>query len=336
VHVTRGGQVESYHWAAFVVRDPDGRVLAQVGDPSTVVFLRSAAKPFQACTLARSGAAGHFGLSARELAVASSSHGGEPFHLDAVRSLLEKGGFSEADLQCGIHEPWHASVARDLVRSGRRPSPLHNNCSGKHAAMLVLTRHLNADPASYLDEAAPAQRAIRACLAEQTGVPDDEIRVAVDGCSAPTFALPLRDLARAYARLALSLVEPESHPALATVARAMAAHPELVAGTGRLETVLMEARPGALIAKVGVEGIYAVAGIGPHGPIGLALKVADGDAERARAPLAIEALARLGVLDGEAAQRLRQAFPRVLRNHRGLEVGTVEVHLPADIAGGMK
>jgi L-asparaginase II len=336
VEVTRGGRVESYHWAALVVSDADGRILAAVGDQQATVFSRSAAKPFQACTLVRSGAAEAFSVNDRELAVACSSHGGEPFHLQAVESLLRKGGFSSDDLRCGLHEPWHPPVARELMQAERPPTTLHNNCSGKHAAMLALARHLGGDPREYLDPEGPAQKAILGCLAEHTGLAEHEIHRALDGCSAPTFALPLASLARGYARLARCLVEPGFHPALAAVARAMAKHPDLVAGTGRLETALMKARPGALIAKVGVEGIYAVAGIGPDGPVGLALKVADGDAERARGPLAIEALVRIGVLDRDAASGLLKAFPRVLRTLAGQEVGTVQVNLPEDIAPGAK
>jgi L-asparaginase II len=336
VKVTRGGRVESYHWAALAVSDPGGRILAAIGDHEATVFCRSAAKPFQTCALVGSGAAAAFNVNDRELAVACSSHGGEPFHLQAVESLLRKGGFSTDDLRCGIHEPWHPPVARKLIHEDRAPTALHNNCSGKHAAMLALARHLGGDPGEYLEPAGPAQRAILECLAEHTGLAEDRIHRALDGCSAPTFALPLESLARAYARLARCLAEPELHPALAAVARSMTKHPDLVAGTGRLETALMKARPGALIAKVGVEGIYAVAGIGPDGPVGLALKVADGDAERARGPLAIEALARIGVLDREAAGGLRRAFPRVLRTLGGEEVGSVEVSLPDNIGPGAK
>jgi L-asparaginase II len=332
VEVTRGGRVESYHWAALAVSDADGRIFAAIGDEQATVFSRSAAKPFQVCTLVRTGAADAFNINDRELAVACSSHGGEPFHLQAVESLLRKGGFSAEDLLCGLHEPWYAPVARELMHEDRPPTTLHNNCSGKHAAMLALTRHLGGDPREYLEPEGPAQMAILNCLAEHTELPAQKIHRALDGCSAPTFALPLASLARGYARLARCLVEPGYQPALGAVARSMAKHPDLVAGTGRLETALMRARPGALIAKVGVEGIYAVAGIGPHGPVGLALKVADGDAERARGPLAIEALVRIGVLDQEAANGLREAFPRVLRTLAGQEIGTVRVKLPADIA----
>jgi L-asparaginase II len=331
VEVTRGGRVESYHWAALAVSDAEGRILAAIGDQQVTVFSRSAAKPFQTCALVRSGAVEAFSINDRELAVACSSHGGEPFHLQAVESLLRKGGFSAADLRCGLHDPWYAPVARELMQEERPPTTLHNNCSGKHAAMLALTRHLGADPREYLEPEGPTQMAILECLAEHTGLPKQEIHRALDGCSAPTFALPLASLARGYARLARCLIDPGFHPDLAAVARSMAKHPDLVAGTGRLETALMRARPGALIAKVGVEGIYAVAGIGPDGPVGLALKVADGDAERARGPLAIEALVRIGVLDRDAADGLREAFPRVLRTLAGQEVGTVKVKLPEEM-----
>ena len=325
VEVWRGGWIESIHRAAFVAVDSEGVPVAALGDSGRPVLWRSTAKPFQAAPLVESGARTRFGVSDAELAIACASHGGERFHLEAAASLLARGGLDENALLCGPHAPLHAASARRLVEEGREPTALHNNCSGKHAGMLLTTRHLGAHTGAYLEPDSPVQQAIRRALARHAAVDESRIGLAIDGCSAPTFALPLSALARAYARLATALEEPAADPALGAVARAMVGHPELVAGTGRLDTLLMRACPGRLIAKVGVEGMYAVAAVGPRGPLGLAVKIADGDGERAPSALVIALLARLGVLGADAVQKLDTAFPRVVRNRRQLEVGEVRV-----------
>jgi L-asparaginase II len=325
VDVLRDGHVESIHAAAAALVDAQGRVLARIGDPGLPVYWRSAAKPFQAWPLLASGAGDRFGIDEAELAVACASHGGEPFHLDVVRGLLDKGGFTADDLQCGAHPPMSPAAARDLLRAGQEAEPLHNNCSGKHAAMLLLARHLGAEPTGYLDLDGAVQRQVRQAVAAAGVVAaNGSLGRAVDGCSAPTFRTPLSRLGRAYALLARSLAgEGDGH--LGRIARAMNGRPEMVAGTRRLDTLLMAARPGALVAKLGAEGIYAVALTGPEGPLGLALKVADGDADRARTTLVLDLLHRLGALSDEAFRSLQQAFPPELRNHRNVPVGEVRV-----------
>jgi L-asparaginase II len=336
IEISRGGHVESIHGAAAVVVNARGGVVAQLGDPDLMVYWRSAAKPFQAWPLVESGAADHFSLSTEELALACASHGGEERHVAVAAAMLQRGGFTEDDLQCGPHPPMTRPAAHALLRAGQKPTSLHNNCSGKHAGMLLLTRHLKADTASYLHPEAPAQALIRSAVARITGCDEKDIQVAVDGCSAPTYRLSLKSLALSYARLADSLGNGTAEPGLARVAQAMTGHPGTVAGQGRLDTALMEAAPGVLVAKLGAEGIYAVALAGGEEPLGLALKIADGDSDRARTALILSLLERLGGIDSKAMERLQKQFPAEIYNRLGTQVGSVQVKLPDFLASGAK
>jgi L-asparaginase II len=312
------------HFGAIAVVDSDGTTLASVGDPGILVFLRSAAKPAQVLPLIASGAVERFRFTDREIAVMIGSHGGEPFHVQAVRSILKKTGLGEESLRCGIHSPYHRPSARALREAGTAPSAVHNNCSGKHAMMLALAMHMGAPVKSYLEESHPVQRRIRAAVEELAGLEPGEARTAIDGCSAPTFAMPLDKAALAFARL---LVPAGVSAGLAAAAgravRAMRRHPRMVAGTARLCTALMRIRGNDLIAKIGAEGFYGMSFKRNGRGIGVALKIADGDGERARPVAAIAALRQLGAIQPEAAARLTSRFVGDILNRRGLKVGHV-------------
>jgi L-asparaginase II len=343
VEVWRGDVVESVHYGAIAVADAEGRLVAAAGDPGEVTFLRSAAKPAQALALVESGAVERFGLAEREIAVIIGSHGGEPFHLEAVRSILAKIGLSEEALQCGAHAPFHKPSARALRAACAAPTPLHNNCSGKHAGMLALAVHLGSPVASYLDPGHPVQARIRVLVEDLAGLPEGGARIAIDGCSAPTFAMPLRAAALLYARLVAAdgprarngAGGRESRDAAARVVRAMRGHPEMVGGTGRLCTVLLRAAPErSLVAKIGAEGFYALGYVRDGAAFGIALKIADGDGERARTSAALAALRQLGVLGADEAEGLKARFVGPIRNRRGLEVGRVSTAFELRPAGG--
>src|SRR5262245_39186326 len=283
VEVLRGGRVESVHHGAAVLADEAGDVVAATGGPGLVTYLRSAAKPAQVLPLLMSGAAESFGFTDAEIAVMIGSHGGEAFHLEAVRSILARAGLDESALQCGAHAPFHRPSARALRETGGEPTALHNNCSGKHAGMLALAAHLGAPVATYLDAEHPVQRRIRDVLARLTGLESGSIGLAVDGCSAPTFAVPLRAAATLYARL----MAPASLPAdlgrvVDRAAGAMRRHPEMVAGTGRLCTDLMRRGGDGLVAKIGAEGFYGLGYARGGRGYGLVIKIGDGDGDRAR------------------------------------------------------
>ncbi|WP_166175096.1 asparaginase [Rubrobacter tropicus] len=288
--IRRGAIVESVHRGRFVFCDPSGNVLDAAGDPDAYVYARSSAKPFQALPLLLSGAADTFGLSDAELAVACASHNAEEPHLEAVRSLLQKAGLSEDDLQSGAHPPMYAPEAAKLTRAGDEPRPIHGNCSGKHAGMLAVCAHEGLATGGYRSPDHPLQLRILELVAEVCGLRNDEVLVAGDDCGVPAFALPLKNLATGFARITTGDgLSDEVAAAAARVWRAMRAHPFMVAGTGRLDTELMGSTD--LVCKSGAEGVFAA---GSSDGWGLAIKISDGGGRAVR-PAAVAALGGRGV-----------------------------------------
>jgi L-asparaginase II len=307
--------------------DARGNVVLENGDVDGLVYLRSAAKPFIAAAAIEAGVRERFGLEPREIAVMAASHFGEPYHVAAVASILQKIGLDASALKCGSHLPYDEQSAREIVRAGLEPSALYNNCSGKHAGILALCKAIDADPATYLELTHPAQRHILGFCARLS---DDDARtwpVGVDGCGIPVYAVSLRRAALSFARFAtLEGVDARDAAALRVVRDAMVAHPEYVAGTSQLDTVLMQVASGAIACKGGAEGIHGVAAIS-HG-LGYTAKVRDGGG-RARGPSTIAALRRLGVLDEEKAMQLARFARPVVYNRAGRAVGEIRA---ADIA----
>lgn len=330
VEVTRGSLVESRHRGFIVVVDATGAVLKSLGDIKTSTWFRSAAKPFQTIPIITSGAAARYGFTPRELAVIIGSHSGESSHLETVLSILNKIELGESALKCGAHMPFDDASAKRLRAENREPGALHNNCSGKHAGMLAFAKHIGAPLESYLDPEHPIQRLIRSTLARFAGASVDEIKIAVDGCSAPVFGLSVEAMARSYARLVSSGragIEPDLAAAASDVVSAMIEFPEMVGGTrGRLDTDLMLAAKGEIISKVGAEGTQLL-GVKPNERypkgLGIAIKIEDGDVRRARDPVVIEILRRLGLLDDAQLTALARYARSTIFNHRKIEVGEV-------------
>jgi L-asparaginase II len=273
---TRGGVLESAHLGALAVSDGSGRVLRSLGDAELLNFPRSSIKPFQLSALVEAGGIERFDFTPVEVAVMAASHSGEAMHVAAVRSILDKIEAGAECLDCGAHEPIDLDAAAALRASGQPPEALHNNCSGKHVAMLALARLLGAPLAGYLDPGHPAQRAIRVAIGEVLELDPATLRHGYDGCSAPAYAVPLRSMALGFARLGdPSAAPPRWRWTLEQIGAAMRAHPQMVGGsTGRIDTDLMRLGTG-LTAKGGAEGYFCVAQAGGYG---LALKVLDGDA----------------------------------------------------------
>ena len=321
VEVYRGDTLESVHRVHVAVVDGQGNLVASVGDPDLVTYARSSVKPFQAVPLVREGVVEAFGLTDREIAVACGSHAGEPMHVETVAGMLAKAGLSPDLLRCGAH-PVRNKHAREALK-GAKPTSLHHNCSGKHAGMLLLQKHLGGDPAHYLHPGSPAQRAVLAAMAEVAGVPESSIATGTDGCSAPNFALPLRTVARMFANLAMpgAHLSKETAAALERVARAMTRHPEMVAGTDEFDSDLMGASEDRLATKVGAEAVQGVADLGSG--MGLFLKVEDGS-HRATTPATVEALRQLGWLEPRAFEVLGEWWMPRLTNAAGLLVGHVK------------
>jgi L-asparaginase II len=327
--VYRGPYVESYHTGSIAVVDSHGRLLAFAGDPNFRTSLRSAAKPFQAIPLLEYGGAEEYELSQEEIALTCGSHGGEPLHVSTAAALLRKGEFDESDLLCGAHMPYDEKAAAELRASGEEPSPLHNNCSGKHAGMLLATQVMDVPSARYIDADHPLQVLMRSTLAEFAGVPIDQVPTAIDGCGVPAFFLSLYRVAFAYARLMAGAVERYADSG-AGVVEAMTSCPQYVAGGWSITTPLMRAYGGELLAKEGAEGLYAM-GVSPSltgrleveddAAIGIALKVNDGSMTRGRDPVILKTLELLGVDVGAPELQRYREWP--LRNVAGTLVGEV-------------
>lgn len=329
VEVRRGPVTESRHRGHISVVDGDGRDVARLGAPEIVTYLRSSAKPFQLLPVIASGAADRFGFSAKELAVACGSHSGEPIHTEAVAAMLQKIGLEADALKCGIHEPFGRKAARQLREQGRSPDVLHNNCSGKHTAMLALALHLDASTADYDQPDNPVQLLIARAVGQFVGVRVEEIALGIDGCGVPVFGITVRAMALMYARLVAPPTDfdDKTRDACRRVVAAMLDHPEMVGGTTeRLDTEVIRATQKRLVSKVGAEGVYT-AGIlpcdeWPRG-LGITIKVEDGDDRRARPTVVIETLRQLGILSGEGLEALAPYASFPLRNHSGTLVGDV-------------
>jgi L-asparaginase II len=340
--VYRGPHVESFHTGSIAVVDSLGRLLAFAGDPGLRTCLRSAAKPFQALPLLEYGGIEEFDLSGEEIALTCASHGGEPVHVSTAAAILRKGELDESDLLCGAHMPYDEKAAAELRASGEEPSPLHNNCSGKHAGMLLATQVMDIPQARYIDHDHPLQALMRSTVGDFAGVASADIPIAVDGCGVPAFFTSLYRAAFAYARLMASSEGAGAPGALdryaesaAHVVEAMTAFPYQVAGAWSITTPLMQSFGGELLAKEGAEGFYAMAlapamtaaltdrlQVADDSAIGIALKLHDGSMARGRDPVILRTLELLGV-DVAAAPALQRSRAQEVRNVAGMLVGEV-------------
>ncbi|MFH0765958.1 MAG: asparaginase [Calditrichota bacterium] len=331
VSFTRGGIVESRHRGYACVADSDGNLRFSLGDPDYVTFLRSSAKPLQAIAAITSGAAEYFGLTEWELAIISGSHGGEDIHVDTVQSILNKLGLDANALHCGIHPPLDNAAKEALEKSNQPFRVLHHNCSGKHAGMLAAALVDGIVLDNYLDPDSPVQRRITGLIAELAGIQPQDVVIGLDGCSSPVHGLSMQAAARTFARL----VDPQEltpglKQAAERVVQAMRTYPEMVAARqGRVCTqlILAGAHVG-MIAKAGAEGYYMAAWIDPQSGkgMGLTLKIEDG-AQRARDPLTMAILQRMGVLDKTLPANLASYGANPITNWAGKTVGEVMVDL---------
>jgi L-asparaginase II len=316
VVATRGGLVESRHRVHAAVVGSDDRLVASAGDPQHVTWWRSCAKPFQVMPLVASGGFDRVGWGDDQLALACASHGGEPEHVALAAGMLASLDLEEGDLACGPHEPLAARGARLLRESGIRASRLHNNCSGKHAAMLARAVAEGWTREGYERREHRVQRACTDAVSRWSGLDGAHIEQSIDGCGVVVYALPLEAMARAFGRLARAARADDDVPA--RIVHAMRTRPFLVAGTDRFDTVLIEESEGRVLAKVGAEGVHCVA-LADAG-VGIAVKVEDG-APRAQYPAVLRILQLLGTLPDPLPPRLADFLERPVRNTRGEVVG---------------
>ena len=346
VEVTRGPIVESIHFGSLVVVDAAGKVVASVGNPETVTYLRSSAKPFQVLPFVERGGVEHFGLTDRELAIMCASHHGTDAHVEVLKGIHQKLGISADDLLCGMHNPSDIDTAERMFLNGEMNTPLRHNCSGKHTGMLAhcLLRGLSIK--DYINPTHPIQQTIFQTFSEMTGIPLSQIPLGTDGCSAPVFAVPMRAAAWAFACLADPSSKPEPRrSALAHIFRAMTSNPDMIAGPGAFDTELMTVGAGKILSKGGAEGYQAIAVLpgacGPDSPAyGITIKISDGDLSerdrethgnhiahdgggRARTTVAIEVLRQLGALSEDQQKALKIYSARSQYNWRHIQVGEI-------------
>ncbi len=332
VEQRRGTFVESVHRVHVAVVDARGALVARAGNPDLVTFWRSAAKPFQAMPLVVDGVVDRLRLTREDLALACASHSSEAHQVDLVREFLQRVGASERDLRCGPHTPLSETVARDYETRGVRLTSIYSNCSGKHTGMLALARGHDWPTEFYWRPEHPVQQRCLAEVSRWSDVPADRVGMAVDGCGVVCFALPLRNMALAYARLTIadfglrigdSANEPRGENPQSpirnpqSVVEAMLRHPELIAGEGRPCTEMMRAHPGRVITKVGADGVYSALLV--HEGLGVALKVEDGHGPSATLAI-VSVLEQLGLRPQPASLSARPTL-----NTRGETVGELRV-----------
>ncbi len=312
--VTRGGTVESRHRGTFIICDMEGNVKLSAGDTAKPVFPRSAIKSFQCMPLIESGAADRFALNDEEIAICCSSHHGEPDHVRVARAILKKCGAPESDLECGAHAPSARNAFIALIRAGGEPSSIHNNCSGKHSGMLALAEHLGAPHEGYTEIGHAVQQAVASVIERLCDVDLGTAAVGIDGCSVPNWAIPLRQLAIGFARMA----QAECIAGQRIIA-AVRANPFLIAGTKHFDTEVMQDVP-RLFIKVGAEGVYC--GCIPHAGLGFALKIDDGASRGAQVAIA-SALSKLDCWTEGERKALQLHSVETLSNWRKLQVGDI-------------
>ena len=318
VVVQRGGLIESAHRVHAAVVNEKGEIIAKVGDPHRVVFCRSAAKPFQAVPLVEEHILDEFGINPNELAVICASHSGEPKHIEAVRSILDKIGLCEKDLECGPHPPFRESAAIELYTNRKEIGPIYNNCSGKHAGMLAMALSKDWDTEGYINRDHPVQVRMLSEISRWTSLRESEIKLGVDGCGVVCFGLPLQSLAKAFC--ALGNDDSPNH----RIVSAMTNYPDMVAGTGRFGTALIERLGDRIFAKTGAEGVFAVGST--EGDFGMVVKIEDG-AKRATPIIVLQILDHLKLLGDEDKEKLEMFSSPVIRNTLGQIVGEISSNI---------
>ncbi|MCM2442611.1 asparaginase [Agrobacterium vitis] len=323
VEVTRGNRVESRHYGVAVVVDGDGQVVFSAGDIEAGVFPRSACKAMQALPLVESGAADAYGFGDKELALACSSHSGEDEHVVLAALMLARTGLDVDALECGAHWSFDQKTLIHQARTLEKPQALHNNCSGKHAGFVCACVHAGYQVEGYVEYDHPLQRDIRATMESLTGAVLDRDHCGTDGCSIPTYAVPLKALAHGFARMATGQgLEPVRAKASRRLIDACMAEPYYVAGTARACTKMMQVAPGKIFAKTGAEGVFCA--ILPQQGLSIAVKADDG-ATRAAEAMVTALLARYFEKDSCERLALMAMANKPMHNWTGRHVGDVRV-----------
>ncbi|WP_338019232.1 asparaginase [Pseudochrobactrum algeriensis] len=321
VEVVRGKVVESRHSGALALFDGDGKAVLNIGEVTRPTYPRSAIKAIQALPFVESGAADAYGFGNEELAMACASHSGEPEHVARAASMLAKAGLSCDDLECGAHWPSDQKVLIEVARSGKEPTALNNNCSGKHAGFLCTCAHMGLKTKGYVQAGSQIQTIVRETMQEVTGAVHNADEYGTDGCSIPTYAIGLDAMARGFARMATGTgLAPVRAQAAKRLLDACMAAPFYVAGSRRACTELMELAPGRIFVKTGAEGVFC--GAVPELGVGFAMKCDDG-ATRAAEVMVTRLLAQLFAKDTELSGKLEARATRRMSNWNGIDFGYI-------------
>ena len=330
VEVTRGNIVESVHYGSLAIAQPDGKIVFSVGDIEDPVFLRSSSKPFQTLAFIERGGEDHYGLTAQEIAIICASHSGTDEHLRVLETLQKKIGIRENMLQCGVHAPFHEGTVEDYKQRGEAFHANHNDCSGKHSGMLAFAKMIDAPLDNYLDPAHPVQQAMLRTFSEMCDYDMRKVELGTDGCSAPVFAVPLRNSAGAYARLCQpDGLAPARAEGCRTITQAMLSHPDMVGGPQRFDTDIMTAANGSLVTKIGAEGFHGI-GVFPgkasgfDTSLGITIKISDGDLMlRAGCVAALYVLEQLKVMNHRQIQAVEAYAARPIYNWSHKVIGEI-------------
>ncbi|PWW35193.1 MULTISPECIES: asparaginase [Paenibacillus] len=318
----RAGVMECAHYGHISITDENGNVVYSAGDPHFRAFTRSSAKPFQAIPGIRAGIAGHYGLTAQEIAIMSSSHRSEPMHIQVLEQIESKIGLGEECLICAPSYPLNEESRNQWLRSQGEKRRILHNCSGKHLGVLAYTQMKQADLGSYAEPEHPVQREILETMAYMAGIEQKEIKLGTDGCGFPVFSLPLSALSNAYLKLACpDLIEdPSTRSAVETITGAMNEYPLMVGGTQRVDSVLLE--DSNMVAKGGFKGVFGFALKKER--LGITFKVLDGSEEE-WAYIAQSILEQIGYSNQKTIERLAKVYPPDIRNDAGKVVGRAEI-----------
>ncbi len=327
--VFRGGVVESVHYGSVAVVDSNGKLLYYSGNPEFVTFFRSASKPFQVLPLIEEGGVEKYGFASEEIAIMAGSHSGQPEHIAVIDRILQKVGISESDLQCGTHIPHFYTVHNKASEPNRKFDQRYHNCSGKHSGMIALSLMMGEDKADYLNPKSKTQKRILKSVAEACRISVTKIGMSTDGCSAPNFAVPLKNMAWGFAQLVIAQkLKGKFGNAMHTVLSAMVKHPLMVSGEKRLDFILAQNFGGKVVAKAGAEAVECF-GLTDNG-WGVAVKIADGSS-RGMAPIVFSVLRQLGYkYDPE---NLRDYVCVPVKNYRQTVVGKIEAAIRLEKVG---
>ncbi len=322
-YVYRGDEIESIHRGDLIVVNYKGDVIYEVGDGDKVTYLRSAAKPFQAIPMVEQGGIEAFDFNQKDIAIMTSSHGGEERHVKVLKNILNKLGIDFSRLNCGVAKPMYGKAAQGILCNNKKFNQFNNPCSGKHSCMLALCKLKDYNIENYTLLNHPVQQDMIKVVSEMTEIDRKDIKIAIDGCGVPVFGMSIKNMAIGYAKLANpSLIKSEARrKAIQSITSAMITEPYYVAGTGRLDTALMDITKGRILAKLGAEAVYCIS-IMDKG-VGITLKIEDGS-YRAIDPIIIELLRRLKYINKDEFELLKNRWEIKLKNHRKEIIGKIK------------